>query len=622
MRKLVLICWSFTPEPAYGDYLKRHYDEIVLVPLRYFARENMRALFPGTQEVSVGEWVTAQERRRLWDEAIACANRCWDEVAQDLRQPWLCGVYQDVVQQYLYAYAFWSRFVAAVRDRYPDADLKCHGPQSYCAINDGCTACDVQCLDLVLTEESEVSKTRRPFWRAAMHRLAGHVGWLVNRYAGGLADPPGGRSQVEKKGRVLVFGLQPTDCKVQRPLMSILERKAISGLRWLVPDQEWLHLTEDEKRASEVAQGALGHIDHVVFDPAGPYLAMTWKRPWLARLSKLNVTQAFGRLLAHAGAGTIYEGMGHVLARLIMATQPDVRLQYASISSLLDRIDPAFVLANSNVRLTALVRGWVRERNRTFIQFPHGAAFSHDQHSKWDADIFAVPGAHEKDLLTESGREIPDRVWSVGGLHFEKQAAVMPAAVIASPDRPWEAVWLLSVSTLYGMPDVYHEMEDDVRMWARVLRDAGGRLVLRCHRREDINRVYEHITARCVEDGLPVRMSDPMSSLNGDLAASELAIVRTWGGAGLLALYAKTPVIGFMPRAGLPGSDDILSLLPLVARDEASSTDIIRDLRRDISFQNTILEQQETVLEHLCENPRSGHSYERAADLIVELVNG
>jgi hypothetical protein len=140
---------------------------------------------------------------------------------------------------------------------------------------------------------------------------------------------------------------------------------------------------------------------------------------------------------------------------------------------------------------------------------------------------------------------------------------------------------------------------------------------MRSHpRTEDFND-YSLVCDEMRRQGHDVVLSDRFSSLGEELASSEVALIRTWSGAGVVALYAGVPLIGWTPRPGITDSDEVVSQLPLRASTAAEFGALVERLRADTRFRGESLVAQRAFLEDQIEDP-SGDPYARAVDQVIE----
>jgi hypothetical protein len=250
------------------------------------------------------------------------------------------------------------------------------------------------------------------------------------------------------------------------------------------------------------------------------------------------------------------------------------------------------------------VRAWARRNRRRFILLPHGVRFYYGHECDWDADRIGVLGRQSRDALVNSQPELAGRLFLAGGLHLAAQGRTAQVGERGSEGTgPWRACLLVSGHYVRNYPDSLDEVRDDLRALAGALGSRGGCLRVRLHPRDHDTPLYRILLQDPVFAGLPLETSDPGSSLRKDLEESAAAVIRLWGGAGIVALYAGIPLVGWVPRCGAPESRSILRRLPLCAAKPEDLAETVHRLVESESRRSEVVAAQRAFLEELIERP-------------------
>lgn len=82
-----------------------------------------------------------------------------------------------------------------------------------------------------------------------------------------------------------------------------------------------------------------------------------------------------------------------------------------------------------------------------------------------------------------------------------------------------------------------------------------------------------------------------------------------------MGLYAESPLVGWVPREGVPESSRVIRSLPLFADSEDAFRSMVRRLRDEPGFLEETQKAQSDFLQHQIANPHDA-GFEQAAELI------
>ncbi len=610
-RPAAVLLWSLPEEPYFIEYLKQKYGEFVLCPLKLPALRSARELVPAGQILDVGSVVPAEERHRAYDQSVEDLNRVYRDLLE-CDEPWLNGI--DFIKLFtiLYSFEYWRTFLGRLESQHGVGEVCSYGPFSRGAILDGGSLIDADLLHrlVVAREQGGVRYPRRP--------MIEWLGGWVNRCVG-AATVRATRSEPSlKPASCVVMGLQATDCRVQKGMVQELLRRGFDRFRWMVPLHRHFAVAADEEVPSALQDRVDLLTDTCDTDPAQGMVSLSWRNAVLESLSHAQILGRIGRAVFGAAKGRLSPVEARLHAHFLLANSSNLRLEYDAVERMMKGYRPDVVVTNSNIQIPLMVRAWTRKNRVPHLQLPHGVVYCAKFAPFWDADELAVPG---EDVRGKLARLYPDKqpfLRIVGGAHLAAQAqrAGVRGAGVAGAKKPWKACFLLSEPIAYSLPDAFTETERDFIGLARAIEAQGGRLSLRGHRGSPDQTMYRLIARRAKAEGVTIEFSDPLSSLQNDLADSSLALIRVWGGAGILALFAGVPLMGWSPRPDPDESAEILRDLPLCAETIDAVAPQLERLLESESFRRDVLSRQRAFLERHVSHPEAA-PFEPLAEAVI-----
>jgi hypothetical protein len=603
--------WSLPAERRLPNALRERYGDYVVCPLAYDALWAAADLFPPDQQLDPYGRVAPADRERLDRESVVQANALYARLMERTEEPWLAGLPFYLINSLFYYRLYWRHLLdtlageSAGRDR-----LALYAPFSRATVPPfqqlavAALECEmarrgvVPWPDLFLAQDS---------WKQRLRARAG--GWVNHHfdwYSHGA--PVVGMPECSW----LFCGLQETDRLVQADVVRRLAEEGWRDLAWVVPASSRLKVAQDEQALGGSDSAVVG-LRHSYELHAGPSWTQTRWTEW-------SQSHIVGRLADLLG-GVVEKGAERrecrlLAARMVLAAG-DIRQHFARVHHLLSALNPQTIVINSSIEDMVPVKRWARWKKRRLVRLPHGVELGFREDYIWDADHVGVFGEHYRQALSRAQPALASRLFTTGSLHLGAQAG---AAAPSGPDV--EGVRRLTLvvtpSRIDNYPDTTVETRDDLLQIARVVQAWGGSFRIRSHPRASDEAVHDHTAQRAQQDGLPVERSSGRSSLLADLQQSSATLVRIWGGAAVQALYARCPLIGWNPRPGLPESAELLSRLPLCARDAESLLLLLRRLSDDPAFRRHVLEAQEAFLAEHIQDPR-GDPVQRTVDQLNQL---
>ena len=360
-------------------------------------------------------------------------------------------------------------------------------------------------------------------------------------------------------------------------------------------------------------------IDVCDVDPWQGINTHAWRTGLFASLSLAQIRRRLSEAVFRAQQGRFVQTDCDVQVRILMENCLNPRLEYLAVANLLRKYGPKSVVVNSNIGIPLMVRAWTRRNGVGHVQLPHGVTYNATLRSYWDADVVGVLGDDLAGKLRELHLDKFDSVRVVGGAHIAAQArrAHVEAPSFTQAAQPWKACFLLSGPIAFGLPDTFAEIERDVLALARCVEKHGGRLRLRCHRGSPNATMYRLIAERGRDEGLVIESSDPLSSLGQEFANASLALIRVWGGAGVIALYDRIPLVGWVPRGNQDESSVILNNLPLHAETPEQFDTLLSELLGSEAMRQDALGRQRQFLERHISRP-DDPPYERSAETVIQ----
>jgi hypothetical protein len=255
------------------------------------------------------------------------------------------------------------------------------------------------------------------------------------------------------------------------------------------------------------------------------------------------------------------------------------------------------------------------------ICLPHGVRYHYRQEFCWDVNMNGVFGDEVVRGLVQMQPALNGRVRSIGGSHLALQGQIDPGEDAQRLKGPWRVCYMVNSTYIHCYPDTAREIEADFRVLAKAIDQVGGRLRIRTHPRTIEADTYRIIIDRMAADRVPFELSDSHSSLNRDLAECSASLLRIWGGAGIMSMYAECPLLGWVPREGLELSSEVLKSLPTCVSNADTLAATLREIAEKPSRRQSYLDAQEIFFEGQVSDPH-GDPYARSLEMIDEFMMG
>lgn len=593
----VVLAWTFSNEPQFFEELDRQYASWKFMPLRYRALVEARAVLPAERLLSPHEVVDAETRRSLYAEAIQRYNVFWRKILRWKREPWISCLQGYQIVPLFYALAFWLKFHAAVRGS-GNARVFHLRPFSRIFLH-GKVLQDVELLELVCSPPLPPS-----CWLRARGKRDALLGAICNHGARWLARTS--RPLPGQAVDTLICGLQSTDWIAQAGYIQALQESGHRDFRWMIPEQDRLSKTEDEKLGLEGIERCQSCIDRFPLNEHGYLDNASWRHSSFTLWSSIHVLQRVRQGVRAALPESCFAPFHEWMSVFIERLHPGLRLKYESVERCLSAYAPRRIIANHTMEQLSFLRAWARHHGRTYIRLPHGVEAHLDAEYFWDADQTGTLGSFARERLL-SNRSAAGTLSLVGGMHLAQQGQRLKARLRETREtfhgRPRRVLFMMGGYWAYGMPDMPEEVRVDLRALGLALKPLGAELAVRCHPRHIDAVSYRQIVTELGEEGLRISWSDARCSLTEDLRASCAAISATWNGSALMCLYGDIPLIGWMPRPAYAEIEAALAHWPLRATDAAQVADWVGRLPEDIAFADDVCARQRACLESFVYKP-------------------
>lgn len=613
-RPIAVFVWSLPEDPRFLDFLQREHGDYLLCCMDIYALRTARRFAPLDRIVDGTTLITPEERESVDMESSELFNRFWRELLRYREEPWLASLeFANDGNPFFHA-LYWKRVLERVSQLNHGGGIRFYGPFSRGAWP-GTITFSVDVMEAFVDRWILSATTTGHGWfRRIIIRAALGAGFLVNRFASVCARGSTRSGEVVKPADVLICGLQETDRLVQAELVRRLYRRGLTGIRWLVLSRGNLPVSADE--ASDKPDDDLDSIR----DPVGSFGCYRWRHSWLEALSRWHVRHRFEEAIKAASAGRLDDGMCEALAETLEKRNVSARMKYLEIDELLRPYHPSLIVGNSVVDEMICVRQWARRHRVPFVRFPHGVELAYRDEFEWDAECVCIFGEESRQGLLRAKTAVPEKIRVVGGMHLAAQSNRGSSwSADAWSRNPWRCSMLVSFAAFMNYPDTVPELQADLLGLADAVKRQGGLFGVRLHPRQSEwdGPIYHEIAKHAAEAGVQIDFSSSQDSLSSELTQSAFALVRMWSGAAVAALYTGVPLVGWVPRPGLPESWDIIARLPLHASSVDQFEEIVRRLKTDEAFRANALQAQRDFLAHLVSEPWSD-PWERAVDVIIE----
>jgi hypothetical protein len=409
---------------------------------------------------------------------------------------------------------------------------------------------------------------------------------------------------------VLICGFVESDRRAQTGLIKRLRRVHALDFRWAVFCGNRLPVTADEK----VENQEVFREEADLFDT---FSYSRWLNPFMAKCSAMDFRCRIGRILRDVLEEQRWGRIHDWFAGEIVGANRNLRMKYRDMASIIDQYQPSLVVLYSILEEHAYVRHLAWARKVPVLRFPHGVERYGRKYIGKEAEFIGVPGRAAYTALREHRAKRMKRIKITGGMHItgNVQDALRDRQVEAN-ESPQPVLLYLVTYGRFGYPDTEKETENDLVSLSEVSLAHKVKLMLRCHPRQSEWNLdsYRLIRKHCRDLGLTWHFTDSSKSLIGDLDCCQCAVIRAWSGSAISALMAGVPLMGWMPRPGIPDSDANIQRLPICCC-EAEQLLIETKRLRDSVYREETLRQQHELLCDLIENP-----YGDPFDLSIELI--
>ncbi len=586
--------WSLPQEGAFPAALRARYPDVCVVPMHAECLDTVRSLFREEEWIDPSSAFAPGELAEL-DAAVIRFENDFRERLRRCGQPWLASMCYDTVRTVCYAtFRLWRLLgILSARLDYYRAEIQPAFSQIHQSFHRRVEQFMLRTTIADLhTTAWETPRQRRI--RKNSLRFKRRMGRLVNRHAGRwmrrvVEQPmPSGRCDV------LVAGLLRTDVHAQRTLVRRLREEVEGPVTWYVYGGGSLAMAKDEVRSSDALP------DHV---PVTSLDQFAWRWPIAGTWSRADLVAQAETLMAGMTFPSTFlpPHAGRLLASALVEFHPDLRCHYASIAALMEAGSPRLVVTDCNVGTMAFVREWARAHGVPYIKLPHGFEYEETTRYEWDNARTGVLGAWLEQRIQRDQPECP--TYRAGGVHLAEQAEGLSVdeATLAGSTR----VLLLASELLRtDFPDTLEQQAQDLRDLMAALHAGGRMLGIRCHPRSAYGWFYRKVVDASCAAGAPAEMLDALASLRDQVLASGAAMIRIASSSAIVALYARLPLIGWVPRPGHPASDAFLRGLPLHASTAAEVASLAERVGRDPDFRRDVLCRQDAYLNELVTEPQ------------------
>jgi len=615
---VIALCWSLAEEPDFLRYLQDTYGDYLIGPLRYRAMKTARRFVPADKILDMATVVPAEDGAALWDRAVEWENRLMAALRKSRGEAWIAGLEVYDLCRILAYVLYWRLAFQRLRERFPGSPIRCHGPFSGGAKGFDGPIGAVIVADLIY--QQLFSSPARGFsvrFKLLFERAAAAAGYLLNRWPSWFAHRANTDWPVLPKTKVVLFGLPPGDWMAQRGLMARLIAAGAHDVRWLIAERPHFAFQADES-GSVLNEMVKQQTDALPVNSRKELPVLVWRRPAFARITGYGLSAVLKRRLQEIPGFQLEPALAAGLARLIASSAPDLRLQYEGVAELLRQYDPETIVTQSCVEWANMAAVWAALHHRRHVRLPHGTEPEYRAAFLWHADELGVLGADQEKRIQDAGSTRAN-IHRVGSMHLGDTFGKRNRPPSTSGHVVTRRLCYLATRLMVnGIRGYGWQVLDDILGLGRVMARNGWRLLVRPQRGPADEDAYDEIREQIEHHQWPGELSDALSSLREDLARSDAAILSQWGGAGVAALYADKPLIGWLPRPIHTASDEILRELPLLVAKAGDLPALLMRLESEATWRQEVLSRQGGLLARLIEDP-DGDPYSRAIRLIMNV---
>jgi len=432
-------------------------------------------------------------------------------------------------------------------------------------------------------------------------------GAIINRHAPWFMRRATDFPRDDQASDVLVAGLLSTDLNSQRGLVKALRAQHNGRIAWYCYTDGVIDLSADEQAKS-------GDID--MMTRVNWRTAMEWRRSSYESWSRVHSIAELTNVIKQVsdpGSDLLIEH-AEQLASLIVNSHEPLRKTYTAIEELFAPVKPSIVVAGCNCGSMAFVREWAREHHTPYIKLPHALEFGVEDEYEWDNQATGFLGRWLRDqvLLRFPGKT---GLFAAGGVHIAEQARRDFQTVSTLPVSR-TVCFLASETIMTDYPDNDEELHAELIELGKYLADMGYILSIRGHPRGRRRWFYRRVVNDAIKLGIQIDLSNSRHSLNEYLSTAAAVIMRITSSSAIITLYNQIPLIGWMPRPCLEGSDNFLRGLPLHGAHHRDVATMIHRVCTDLDYRMEILGKQQTFLAEVVEDPY-GDPWQRSIDVIL-----
>ena len=617
--KAVAFVWSLSEEPSWLDFLDEQYGEYKIIPLHYAAWKTACSFVPKDKLVDISTLVPPEIRRDCLIEGDKSFNIIHEYSEQYLYEPWLKCFDLATLGSCCFYYHYWNKCIQNIYDRWGHVKILNYACFSRGALP-GIQHVIMDILDVVINLNQNNYKTPSiAFLNGFIDNILNISGYILNlipcRVRFDASSLKMLRQHEKQRKSVIISGLLESDRRAQAGLVEKLISKGFIDFTWLISINNFLSASKDEIFLENNVSSTMNNCCSV------DLTKMNCKDSFALRIIRKHLWHRISRILINALSGEkknrkIYYELAAILLRL----NSHVVQMYKCVDKLFSWLSPKIVVVNSSVEIQRMVRAWCDKNHVEMWRLPHGVERQYINKGVWIGDRIFVMGEWDKQQLLKCRHELKDKIQCCGGVHLSKQMQFaktkLQKTITPKIGKIKRICYLMTNSRLF-CPDTFLEMEDDIFCLAQICKNNDATLWVRTHPRIHSSKKHNFISWQQdhLQKKIKWELSDSLSSLNKELQITDVAIIRSWNGVSINLLYAEVPIIGWLPRCGIPDSDDILEQLPLCIRTRDKMSEALCQLN-DPKFKSQVVQKQNKLLRQMINNP-DAPPFETISELMV-----
>ncbi|NCC61316.1 MAG: hypothetical protein EOM12_10335 [Verrucomicrobiae bacterium] len=588
----IIFAWSWPEEPELVDFLETSFGSYLLMPLRYCALNSARRFIPSARLYDPGQLVDAKDRLACGISASENCKQFLNEASKYVNDPWLQCIEPISLYALFYYYHYWSRMLCHLDQRWPSSCIHCYGLFSRGAASKGLTLLVEGTLSILLARASR-AKVMSAFGLKMKSRFKAWFGLHISRNSQYFLKTPK-RPKVPNCALVVNAFIE-SDRRAQTGLVRDLLSAGKTDFAWVISDESRLPVSADERALDSDVANCINN-KHIV-----NLHDVRWRKNIFATCANSYTKKSIYIILKSILPSNLTNEKVKNLSDLLVNLQPDMVKTYKAIAKILQSFHPKRLIINSSVGEMSYAQVWAEHNSVPVWRLPHGIEYGFGSLQYGNYDRVYVFGKKIQKELEAKRPSLKGRVHCCGGMHLVEHAAICTSATNIGLKRmnPMRLrVCLLVTSGCYNLPDTPCEIEQDLMALAAAITEANGELWVRCHPRQADGYDYPIMQRVAQEQGIAWHLSNSQSSLSCEINDCDVLVIRKWGGAGLAALYANRPLIGWLPRLTLQESDDFIRQLP-VCVDTAQDVGRVIVTLQNYDVRTRQLEKQRLLLHEL-----------------------